>query len=848
MTELPMAEISVSDTSELRAVLSQAAGPTRILLQPGEYSLALDQHRDAPWAAFSDRVEIASASLSEPATFTYLRLSGVQNLHFSDLVFDYTYDDDPYWHTPFSITSGSDTVSISSSVFDGDIKTTGELKDGLGYPGGVGIAIGRSSNILIEDSKISNFYRGVTVTYSDDIFINDNEIGNMRSDGIAVAQANGITIEDNYIHQLIPSPYTGDHRDLIQFWTATLTEPATDIVIRGNFLDSGTTGPNQSIFMRNEQVDMGIAPADEMAYRNVLIENNVIHNGHLHGIAIGATYGIDIRNNTVLNNPVGAESVPIIKLDGMSQDVSITQNIVSELVIPENEDWLVQDNFFAQDTSILVQNHYDTLFVNARAGDLADLEDLQAQPGGLIETLGVGAPQTVFDSTPDALTALPMVREDASVHGAFSFNGAFTANPDGLVGSQDAEFRWDFGDGAFATGVEVGHTYSAPGTYLVRLEVAHSDGSLDVGVARAVVPETNLLSIAVDGGQPRDLSPFSETIAIDGALDLVPGRDGQQGFRVAEDVTISVGRHEIGQIANKSALSILLGLKAETATSSDAGGVFAVYPDHQVYVEGDGEMRVVLRTSDGEFEARTTGANLLDGDWHDIAVIYDDFQNSMQIYVDGESRANADASGVTKAYPSAPLYVGAPWRQDFAGAVDYVEVVGRALSSEEVAARVAGATEIGPPEGGEGPETVPAPEFGAPPGSEPPVDRPDLPPKETSAPFNLEVERLYQSAFDRGADDAGLEFWSTALLAGAVSPLEAAEQFVKSNEFQALYGDLGSDEVDRELLSNAPWISEDLRDGAELVSDAGGDPTRLLEALAFGGQSTDLPTDVDELL
>ena len=49
-------------------------------------------------------------------------------------------------------------------------------------------------------------------------------------------------------------------------------------------------------------------------------------------------------------------------------------------------------------------------------------------------------------------------------------------------GSSDADgtlvgYRWDFGDGATATGATASHTYTAPGTYRVRLVVTDDDGS-----------------------------------------------------------------------------------------------------------------------------------------------------------------------------------------------------------------------------------------------------------------------------------------------------------------------------------------------------------------------------------
>ena len=54
---------------------------------------------------------------------------------------------------------------------------------------------------------------------------------------------------------------------MIQFWTAGTTSPSTNIIIAGNFLDSGNGDLTQSIFMRNEVVDHRAA-ATKCIYRN----------------------------------------------------------------------------------------------------------------------------------------------------------------------------------------------------------------------------------------------------------------------------------------------------------------------------------------------------------------------------------------------------------------------------------------------------------------------------------------------------------------------------------------------------------------------------------------------------
>src|SRR5215213_6350635 len=51
-----------------------------------------------------------------------------------------------------------------------------------------------------------------------------------------------------------------------------------------------------------------------------------------------------------------------------------------------------------------------------------------------------------------------------------------------------------------------------------------------------------------------------------------------------------------------------------------------------------------------------------------------------------------------------------------------------------------------------------------------------------------QVTRLYDTVFDRPPDDAGLDFWTTALRTGAVGLDDVAALFVRSPDFQDRYG------------------------------------------------------------
>ncbi len=65
-----------------------------------------------------------------------------------------------------------------------------------------------------------------------------------------------------------------------------------------------------------------------------------------------------------------------------------------------------------------------------------------------------------------------------------------------------------------------------------------------------------------------------------------------------------------------------------------------------------------------------------------------------------------------------------------------------------------------------------------------------------------QVTRLYDTAFDRQPDDAGLVFWTNALRTGVAELDDLAELFVASPEFRNRYGDLGNGEFVALLYRN----------------------------------------------
>ncbi len=120
--------------------------------------------------------------------------------------------------------------------------------------------------------------------------------------------------------------------------------------------------------------------------------------------------------------------------------------------------------------------------------------------GDLVGTIGPEEVHAyVLDVTvPGNQSPQPVIDGPASVAfgEAATFDGASSTDADGTVVS----WEWDFGDGTLASGSSVQHTWSAPGTYVVRLTVRDDDGAPSTLVVQQAVGVTSLCALTPRAG------------------------------------------------------------------------------------------------------------------------------------------------------------------------------------------------------------------------------------------------------------------------------------------------------------------------------------------------------------
>lgn len=394
----PVLAIPISTAAALTEFLARAKGGEHIELAPGNYGpLLLTQYVKFN-VAFAAPVTITSADPAHPAEFDRLAIRHATNIAFDGIRFAYHFQPGQTVEYPAFEVQDSGHIAFRNCTFVGDLATSKAIADN-GFSTGIGLSVRSSSDVTITHNDISRFYRGIVVRDSDRVRIADNDLHDLRSDGMDFAADQTLSITGNRIHAFAKSVLSVDHPDMIQFWTQGTKRPSTDVVIKGNILNAEGRGFTQSIFIRNEEVDEGRA-GRAMYYRNLTIADNVIINAHMHGIRVGEAVGVTIRNNTLIHDPASDGPQrnpplwrPRIEVSEKDDDVAITGNAAILITGPEKRpDWNVVGNVVIQDTDPSAAGFYDRIFLAPHTGRPADITRFHYRPGGPLDGVHAGTP------------------------------------------------------------------------------------------------------------------------------------------------------------------------------------------------------------------------------------------------------------------------------------------------------------------------------------------------------------------------------------------------------------------------------------------------------------------------
>ena len=642
------------------ATLSRTTPGDVVLLAPGEYGKLRLEGR---YGTAKQRVTLISENQATPARFSELELHQAQGLLLDGLVFDYTYTsgDDPSVVKASKITK-SKHITIRNTLFDGDdTRGTGTPADG--YGAAFGISIRASQNLLIENSMFRGFYRGLLVGHTQGITLRGSDFYNMRSDGVNFAAVTEVLIENNVFRDFRRHIDDNAHPDMIQFWTNGTDSPNRNITIRDNILNGRNGDWSQSIFMRNERVDVqGAGP--EMYYRNVTITGNVIINAHLHGITLGESNGVLIADNTLIRNHAAKLTgtnkvvfIPAINVASVSRNVAILRNITAGIAGPKNQpDWRVSGNLKIQDENPDAPGYYDSVFIGARHGDPETLAPFMYLPKGPAGTQAIGAPALRLSGKKDRASRMlqapsVQVKRDARFVNRFTFDAS--QNP----AVSDTGIAWDFGDGAKAEGPVVSHIFTEPGHYVVTA-YSQTKGSLPKARVQIKIPQPQVLQfrdqqVLFQAGDRRAHALEDITLKARNALPMGQGRE-----------PVKIGPDKIAGFWGANDMVLDFRLRA-ARTNNPSGEILRIHNNLVVSMTGQGQIQVSLNTAETPkpVVATTAPLKLHNGAWHDVTVRYEADTGLLMIVVNGTERARARAKGKLRAMESWGVIFGNPWNK-----------------------------------------------------------------------------------------------------------------------------------------------------------------------------------------
>ncbi|MDR6267672.1 LamG-like jellyroll fold domain-containing protein [Roseobacter sp. N2S] len=686
----------VSTSEELvdaMEVLANGEGGTILLKNIGEtYNVVL---RDIK--VNEPSITIKSFDDNDRAVVEYLELRGRENITIDGVVFDSSgASEDRSIHAKDFMVSSSTSIAVKNSIFKGDAKGFYDGENGIEKA--TSMALVRETNgFIFENNDVSGYNHGLEVRETTDISIRSNEIREMQGDGLRFGGVQDLLIEDNFMHDFLGSTRDQNHMDMIQFWGTNAILNTENVIIRGNILDAGDGVATQAIFGRNEQFkDSGTY------FQNILIEENVIHNGNYHGITMNNTNGLIIRNNTVLWNQDskdyqtagdgGESNMPRIQAED-STNVSVYGNIASGFYFPEGVD--ASNNAIISYDQKGDDGYVEKQFINALVGGDGDLRDLVLNPSSSwVGKFGAETSQPL--DAVDDLTAVMAVQGVSGDMNAFVFSAVFSQNETGYLNEENAQFTWTFSDGTILTGITVQKTFAEAGvkdatlvvTMLPDAESTHVKSGETLAKTDSItrdltVQDKTLISIDFDDGYNDDSSYnslISYTAPVSG-LTTVEGVTGS-GFWLDGTNKVSIDRDNL-QIYDLDVFSLGIAIKQDA--DDDGGDILQFYKTLNGVVDENGAVIFKLTTPDGVFTVMSEENTISNDNWHKIFVTYNSLEEIFSLYVDGDLISSVTATGSTPSKAYWHLDLGDTWNDGIKGVIDDFSLTADVKTAAEIA-------------------------------------------------------------------------------------------------------------------------------------------------------------------
>lgn len=309
-----MAVHEISKVSELKAALLSSRGGDTIVLAPGVYDgVVLIDTLD-----FDPPLTIRSAEPEDPAIFSgRMLIKNSSGVTLEDLDFRLAPDEPSSWIAQVHLI-GSENIHLQNVDIEGRIAQPGEgvTPESIGasfgaatliegYAFGHGVIVRESANVTFDEGVITKVALGVGIIDSDDVSMSNFHLHEIRRDGVVVVGSNDVSIADNLFESFRPfissaNLRASDHPDFIQYHNSTGERGIDSLTISRNAFLQGDGAPVQGIFGRLLPKTNG---ADQVAYTNFVITDNVINNGLPNALNLGDVGGAIVTGNILLPTP-----------------------------------------------------------------------------------------------------------------------------------------------------------------------------------------------------------------------------------------------------------------------------------------------------------------------------------------------------------------------------------------------------------------------------------------------------------------------------------------------------------------------------------------------------------------
>lgn len=662
-----MATYIVGSAAELQSALAKAQGGDQIQLKAGNYG-----NVSISGKAFASDVTITAQDPNNPPSFNMVALNSVKNLVFDNVKFDFKPDASTLEHTSALRADNSSGISIVNSQFIGGNAVAGidpslpagsQGQSGIkGWPIGRGMTFINSSDITIDNNKVTGFTAGVRFSGVDNIQFNNNEISGFRKVPVGGGEVSNVTMTGNYFHDATPWKLgaLGDHGDFVHFWTSTTqTTASSNFVFKGNFFDQGSGTGLMGIYLDDN--------TNKKGFTNVLIEGNVIHTGNGQALRLEDVVGLTIKSNTIVPTLQNANVVPQIQLADGTKNAVIDGNILSGITGPAYlaaaaNNIKMGTNVFVQITDPTAPNYVGNVFVDG-FGSNHSMSDFVVIPTSIAKGLGAtvtpsGSWGYIADTAGSGLN-YDKVTLDAS--NIFSATGT-------KVNLAGATVTWDFGDGTKGTGTTITHDYDTFGTMAVKATVKLANGT------------TLTLNKNLQVQSPVPVSEDFDDKAYAGATTIGSVRldsDGTGGSALRLTGSKSAIKYaNTPELAKNSAFTLSFDFKKDVGTEGSGGRVLYFSGTSVIDI---GANNIVLRgqTSAGEkIVLSATNVGINNANWHNVSYEFSQKTGTASLLIDGKVvdtiTGLKGAQYVTGAHG---LHLGNPYGANFKGLLDNLSFV-----------------------------------------------------------------------------------------------------------------------------------------------------------------------------